>query len=161
MLGNDQLIWKKFIVSFQNIFWVKFKLNDRSLGILFNIACCWFYVILLSYIQDSLYIPLVSILTTSPYISQRVHFPVLNFVTYNFMYVFCLLLFPAFCRIHVYNSLIIRCRKSISQRLQTSLFRLSDQLRTSFFTVTHITPVCFNGWFLHLAIILWKSFFVF
>jgi hypothetical protein len=33
MLGNDHLIWKKFIVSFQNIFWVKFKLNDWSLGI--------------------------------------------------------------------------------------------------------------------------------
>ena len=43
MLGNDHLIWKKFIVSFQNIFWVKFKLIDRSLGILFNIACCWLY----------------------------------------------------------------------------------------------------------------------
>ena len=92
-------------------------------------------------VSDSLYIPMVSILTMSPYISQRVHFPVLNFVTYNFMYVFCLQLFPAFCRIHVYNSLIIRYRKSIIQQLRTPLFRLSDQLRTSFFTVTHITPV--------------------
>ena len=161
MLGNDQLIWKKFIVSFQNIFWVKFKLNDRSLGIVFNIACCWFYVILLSYIQDSLYIPLVSILTTSPYISQRVHFPVLNFVTYNFMYVLCLQLFPVCCRIHVYNSLIIRRRKRITQQLGTSLFRLSDQLHTSFFYSYRHHPVFFQGWFLHLAIILWKSFFVF
>ena len=80
-------------------------------------------------VSDSLYIPLVSILTTSPYISQRVHFPVLNFVICNFMYVFCLQLFPVFCRIHVYNNLTIRRRKSIIQ-----------QLRTSFFTVTHITP---------------------
>jgi hypothetical protein len=45
-------------------------------------------------VSDSLYIPLVSILTMSPYISQRVHFPVLNFVTYNFMHVFFLQLFP-------------------------------------------------------------------
>jgi hypothetical protein len=85
-------------------------------------------------VSDSLYIPLVSILTTSPYISQCVHFPVLNFVTYNFMYVFCLQLFPVFCRIHVYNSLIIRRRKSIIQQLWISLFGLSDQLRTCFFS---------------------------
>ena len=101
-----------------------------------------FAIIFLNYspVSDSLYIPLVSIVTTSPYISQRVHFPVLNFVTYNFMYVFCLQLFPVFWRIHVYNSLIIRRRKSIIQQLRTSLFRLSDQLWTFFFTVTHITP---------------------
>ena len=67
--------------------------------------------------------------------------PVLNFVTYNFMYVFCLQLFPVFCRIHVYNSLIIRCRKRIIQQLGTSLFRLSDQLQTSFFYSYRHHPV--------------------
>jgi tellurite resistance protein TehA-like permease len=48
------------------------------------------------------------------------------------MHVLCLQLFPVFCRIHVYNSLIIRRRKKIIQQLGTSLFRLSDQLQTSF-----------------------------
>jgi hypothetical protein len=89
---------KKSAVKKNGVMWVTVKKDVRNWSeSLNNDELCFFCVLLLSCpVSDSLYIPLVSILNTSPYISQRVHFPVLNFVTYNFMYVFCLQLFQIF-----------------------------------------------------------------